>query len=77
MGPGNASLPAPPAFAVCHFSVVLEYKALSATKAACLFAWLGFRSPGTAYSSGKLLAGVGENHWSLLAIQTLAIAVTS
>lgn len=62
---------------VAIFIVGLEYKAPSAARAAWPFALFGCRSPSTAYSSGKLLAGAGENHWSLLAVQTLAIVVVS
>lgn len=49
-GPGNASLRALPDSSewLTIFSVVLECKASSAAEAACPFALLGCRSPGTA-----------------------------
>lgn len=78
MGPRNASLPAPPDLSEClpfflwYWSIRLQVPQKLHVRLLCLAA-----EAQAQHSTGKLLAGVGENHRSLLAIQTLAIAVTS
>lgn len=78
MGPRNVSLPALPDFSEClpfflwYWSIKLQVPQKLHVHLLCLAAEAQVQ-----HSTGKLLTGVGENHGSLLAIQTLATAVTS